>query len=126
MNKIVLALILCIMALGCEPKAQSDNIETVQTEVFEQHLKLEAPQLVDARTAAEFEAGHIDGAQHMDVLQPDRFRSQIQKLDKTKPVMVYCKTGKRSMKAAQIMEENGFTKIINLDGGYTAWKKKNP
>ena len=51
----------------------------------------------------------------------DDFASQVEKLDKTKPVFVYCKRGGRSASAAEILKEKGFTKVYNLDGGITAW-----
>jgi rhodanese-related sulfurtransferase len=54
----------------------------------------------------------------------DDFASQIEKLDKTKPVFVYCKRGGRSAGAAEILKEKGFTKVYNLDGGITAWTEE--
>jgi rhodanese-related sulfurtransferase len=45
------------------------------------------------------------------------------KLDKKKPVAVYCRSGMRSANAANILKEMGFKKIYNLDGGYLAWTK---
>lgn len=77
-------------------------------------------QLVDVRTPQEFAAGHIDGALNINFLGED-FATQIQKLDKNRPVLLYCKSGVRSSKAASAMEQMGFKEMYNLDGGYLAW-----
>jgi rhodanese-related sulfurtransferase len=50
------------------------------------------------------------------------FESEIQKLDKTQPVYVYCRSGARSQKAAEKMVEMGFTQVIDLEGGYLSWQ----
>lgn len=55
-------------------------------------------------------------------MNDDSFESEIQKLDKSKPVYVYCRSGMRSQKAAQKMIELGFTQVIDLEGGYLSWK----
>lgn len=52
----------------------------------------------------------------------DDFKSQVAKLNKAKPVFVYCAGGVRSGKASKLMAELGFTSIYNLDGGIKAWK----
>ena len=78
--------------------------------------------LVDVRTPAEFSAGSIEGAQNMDVKNTE-FKTMAAKLDKKRPVAVYCLSGIRSARAAGILQELGFKKIYNLDGGYTAWTK---
>ncbi len=79
--------------------------------------------IIDVRTEAEFSEEHLPGALHMNVNQPD-FKEKIQLLSKDKPVLVYCRSGGRSMKAAELMEELGFKAIYNLEGGMIAWKKE--
>ncbi|PCJ84669.1 MAG: hypothetical protein COA57_08795 [Flavobacteriales bacterium] len=76
--------------------------------------------LLDVRTPGEFNDGHIGDAQHINFYDDD-FKSQIEKLDKEKPVYVYCAAGGRSAKAMNIMYEVGFKKVYNLLGGYGAW-----
>ncbi len=49
------------------------------------------------------------------------FNAQLEKLDKTKPVYVYCKAGGRSGKATKQMKKMGFTTVYNLIGGIGAW-----
>ena len=83
-------------------------------------------QLVDVRTPEEFAAGHIAGAQNINIYDDD-FKTRIASLDQDKPVYLYCKAGKRSAKAAGVLKGLGFTEIFDLKGGYDAWPaEKNP
>jgi rhodanese-related sulfurtransferase len=102
--------------------ASSDKIITQSVADFGKTIKGKKVQLVDVRTPEEFAEGNIQGAANMDV-KNENFRSQVAKLDKKRPVAVYCRSGKRSMTAANILSEMGFKKIYNLDGGFLAWKK---
>lgn len=77
-------------------------------------------QILDVRTPEEWAEGSIAGAKKMNFFD-DTFNDELSKLDKTKPVYVYCKSGGRSGKAAKKMDKMGFTKIYNLTGGITAW-----
>jgi rhodanese-related sulfurtransferase len=80
--------------------------------------------LVDVRTPDEFAEGHLVNAVLIDFFSDD-FKAQAGKLDKTKPVFVYCGTGKRSGNASKILIELGFTQVYDLDGGITAWADAN-
>jgi phage shock protein E len=77
--------------------------------------------LIDARTEGEYKEGHIPGAQLMDVLQEAIFLQQIKSLDPDKAYVVYCRSGKRSKRAMELMLQNGFKKVSDLDGGIQAW-----
>ena len=79
-------------------------------------------QLVDVRTAKEFESGHIDRAQHIDYFSAG-FKEQLVKLDKEKAVYVYCQGGGRSAEAAKMLVDLGFKKVFDLKGGYENWKE---
>lgn len=79
--------------------------------------------LLDVRTPAEFNAGHIDGALNIDWFSND-FNKQVAVLDKHKTVYVYCKMGGRSLKSQARLKELGFLHVINLEGGYDAYSKK--
>jgi rhodanese-related sulfurtransferase len=76
--------------------------------------------LVDVRTSDEFEEGHLENAVLIDFLGDD-FKTKVAKLDKAKPVFVYCGTGRRSGNASKIFIELGFTQVFDLDGGINAW-----
>lgn len=79
--------------------------------------------LLDVRTPAEFNAGHIHGARNIDWYSND-FNKQVAMLDKHKTVYVYCKMGARSSKSQTRLKELGFLHVINLEGGYDAYSKK--
>ena len=76
-------------------------------------------QLIDVRQPGEYEAGHIPGST---LLPLDQIISgQIGDLDKSKPTLVYCHAGRRSAAAAQWMNQNGFGKVIDIQGGWAVW-----
>lgn len=77
-------------------------------------------QLIDVRTPEEVKDGYIKGAININY-QGDNFASEIAKLDKTKPTYVYCRSGGRSAEACSYMANQNFTKLFDLDGGFTAW-----
>ena len=108
---------------GCksEPK-QSIKIATVDE--FSEGLSNDNVQLIDVRTAEEFQEGYIENAQLIDFRLED-FRDKIQELDRDKPVYLYCRSGNRSGKASKIMAELGFKEIVDLKGGYKAWSKES-
>lgn len=95
-------------------------IESVSAQEFSDLIKEGNVQLIDVRTPGEFSEGNISGSKMIN-LNSSSFSEDIQKLDKNEPVYVYCRSGARSMKAASIMEKQGFTKIYNLKGGYLSW-----
>lgn len=78
--------------------------------------------VLDVRTTQEFNEGHLPNAVHIDVMDSVVFVQQVAKLKKNKTYLVYCKSGRRSAKAATIMEQQGFRHIWNMEGGITAWK----
>lgn len=77
----------------------------------------EGAQLVDVRTDAEWSSGHVPGATHIPVAEIGRRHTE---LDKTKPVIVYCRSGARSGRAASILQQAGFSEVFNL-GPMSAW-----
>ena len=70
--------------------------------------------IIDVRTPAECEAGHLDDALNIDFNAPD-FKGQIGKLDRDGSYVVYCKSGNRSGQAKAVMDQMGFTDVY--DGG---------
>lgn len=87
-------------------------------------LKASTPdlQLLDVRTPEEVAAGIIAGAQHINVHDADFAEKASQTLDKNLPLVLYCKAGGRSAHAADLLAQQGFSKIYNLTGGITAWE----
>ncbi|AEH06459.1 rhodanese-like domain-containing protein [Methanothermococcus okinawensis] len=77
--------------------------------------------ILDVRTPAEYKERHIKNAKLINVNDAE-FENEINKLDKSKKYIVYCRSGVRSMKACEIMEKSGFKELYNLIGGITNWK----
>ena len=76
-------------------------------------------QLVDVRTPEEFAENHLPGAVNID-WKADGFSEKAQMLDKDRPVLVYCRSGRRSAEAAKVLDGIGF-KTFNMKGGILAW-----
>lgn len=75
-------------------------------------------QFIDVRTPAEYADGHAPSA----ALFPlDSLQEDLSKLDKNKSVYVICQTGRRSQKAAEILQKAGFSDVYNIKGGTSAW-----
>jgi len=81
-------------------------------------------QVIDVRTPEEFQGGHLKGAKNINIYDAN-FSEQLNGLDKTKPVFVYCKGGGRSAKAAEQMKQSGFATVFDLKGGYMSWTNNN-
>lgn len=78
-------------------------------------------QIVDVRNPGEFKAGHIEGA----VLMPlNTLRGSLEKLDKTRKTVVYCKTGYRAYVAYKMLKNYGFADVKCLNGSYLSWKRE--
>jgi len=109
--------------------AQKKQFESFSPEQFEKRLdENPAVQLVDVRRPEEFDAGHIDKAVLINVQDSGFLSNANALLDKSKPVAVYCRSGKRSKEAAKILAKEGFN-VVDLDTGYLGWtdylKSKN-
>jgi len=77
--------------------------------------------IIDVRTPQEFAQEHIEGAINLDYYSAD-FREQLNELDKNKTYLVYCRTGRRSKAAVDLMKELGFGQIYNISDGIIDWK----
>ena len=76
--------------------------------------------LLDIRTPAEVEAGHISGAVNLD-FYGSTFRDDLSVLDRDKVYLIYCRTGNRTGQAYNIMGELGFEKVYDMRGGISQW-----
>lgn len=76
--------------------------------------------VLDVRTPEEFKEERIEGAKNVDFKAAD-FKEMAAKLDKGKPYLVHCRSGKRSTASLEVLKELGFTRIYHLDGGILAW-----
>ena len=108
----------------CNAAADSGS-RTISATEFNRHLSVCHPTLIDVRTGDEFASGHITGAINADVSQTEAFNQYLNTLDKNRSYFIYCRTGKRSAQALELMTQQGFTQVTNLDGGITTWQSAN-
>ena len=108
-----------IQISGCNG---NDNIVSVSAPEFNKEIKADTVQLLDVRTPGEYAEGHIEGALNIDVHSDDFRRMAEKELSKDSTVLVYCRSGRRSMDAAEILARLGY-KVVNLKGGIIEWKE---
>lgn len=129
MKKIISIIILNLFLVSCNGQAtksveKEEKIKTIEGIAFEEKiLSKKNSQLIDVRSPEEYTVEHLENAKNIN-WNGDDFISNAEKLDKSKPVFVYCKVGGRSIQAANKLSELGFTEIYNLDGGIMKWKGK--
>lgn len=125
MREIKISFFFLMMLVLCNCNNQKNNSENSVEIISTELLKAAGTniQLIDVRTPEEYSTGYILEAQNINFFDED-FLVQLKGLQKDKPVYVYCKKGKRASKASLKMEEAGFSKVYNLEGGITNWIEK--
>jgi rhodanese-related sulfurtransferase len=117
--KYILNLLLFSLLVSITASAQT--LRKVTPQEFETKMKeLKSVTLLDVRTQSEYAQGHLTQATLIDFYSSD-FKSRVSKLDKSKPVFLYCAVGGRSGSAANILSSMGFKEIYDLQGGINGW-----
>ncbi|RZJ69561.1 thioredoxin domain-containing protein [Flavobacterium sp.] len=107
---------------SCQGQQKQTKAETVAPKDFAQKLsENKDAQVLDVRTLEEFSGGHLENAKNIDWYEQQNFDAQVAKMDKSKPVFVYCAAGARSKKAADKLNSLGFTTVYDMKGGYVKW-----
>jgi rhodanese-related sulfurtransferase len=104
--------VVMLMAVSGGPRTQTLSGKSF----LETYHKTANAVLLDVRTPSEFAAGHLEGALNVDFDDPT-FSGEVQKLDRTKPYFVYCRSGNRSGQAITLMKGSGFQHLFELQGG---------
>jgi phage shock protein E len=120
-NLLTILLLAAVGFTACSTKRIPASGSTIPATELQALTAKGKVQLIDARTEGEYKEGHIPGAQLMDVLQEANFLQQIKTLDPKKTYVVYCRSGKRSKRAMELMLQNGFKNVSDLDGGIQGW-----
>ncbi len=127
MKKIIILLISISTFVVCQGQTKENStngkIYLVNAEQFKKGIAKEGVQLVDVRTLKEYNQGKIGNAILINFFQED-FMEKINKLDKNKPIYIYCHSGRRSGRAAKKLLNAGFENIYNLDGGIIGWRNR--
>lgn len=123
--KYIIILTSLLAVISCKPKLTPNADTAIPMEINSEQLadmiaKGQNMVLLDVRTPEEIADGKISGALEID-FYGDNFAAEIDKLDKSKHYLVYCRSGGRSAKSIIMMKEKGIEKCTNLAGGYTDW-----
>ncbi len=124
MNKMFLLLVLVGVVLAIWAmkgrNAGSDAFKSVDNDEFEQLLADSNVVLLDVRTKSEFDEGHLRGAVLIDVKTDSFMMAARDRLPKDKIIAVYCRSGRRSVAAAERLTDDGY-QVVNLKGGIQSW-----
>ncbi len=98
------------------------KLKNVGPEAFDR-LRQAAPAgtLLDVRNEREFADYHLEGARNVNYLGPD-FLEEMERLDPQRTYLVYCRSGRRSVRACTLMKNAGFEHLVHLDGGLNAYE----
>ena len=129
-TKIALLLILIISFSSCAQttKSESSSVENKEAGLVslisskDLNEKLGDIQLIDVRTPEEYAQGHLKNAVNINFNDPT-FANDMDKLDKSKELYIYCRSGNRSGKASKQLGNMGFTKVYDLEGGINDWNR---
>lgn len=127
MRTIILFSVFILAACQGQNSTNQDStngiFETVTKDDFSKKMQEKKDHLlVDVRTPSEYSAGTINNAVNID-WNNSNFETEISKLDKNKPIFIFCQKGGRSGKALKKMKGLGFQEVYDLQGGYGGWNK---
>ncbi|SEQ19853.1 Rhodanese-related sulfurtransferase [Virgibacillus subterraneus] len=112
--------IVVLVGVGIFRYFRQKNVVTILTEdQFREGYR--KAQLIDVREPQEFKKGHILGARNIPVTQ---MKQRLVEMRKDKPLYLYCQSGSRSARAAQLLHKKGYTDINQLKGGFKKWTGK--
>ena len=113
-------LLSCAQNNQAEKKNSSIEL-TVDATKFSKAIAAPGAQILDVRTATEYQSGHIANALQANWLDPKEFKNRTQHLDKSKTIYIYCQSGGRSASAQEALMQAGY-QVVNLEGGMSNWR----
>ena len=130
-TRIAFAIPIFLVCLGFVLPAQSaqDNTRIIAVsskeaaDLIEKHKGDKDFAILDIRTPGEFQSGHLAKSILIDFYSPT-FGDQLNRLDKTKTYLVYCRTGNRSTKSLELFQKLKFQKVYHMASGISAWKSE--
>lgn len=121
MNLAIMGLLMFLSTLfSCQQ--QKGNFKSLPVKEFASVIQDQDVQRLDVRTVAEYSEGHIPATVNINVLDDSFATIADSVLQKDKPVALYCRSGKRSKKAAAILSSKGYV-VYDLDKGFNAWQE---
>ena len=118
---IILGVVIGLSLLNCK-QSTAQQSTLLEPQEFKEFVSANEVLLVDIRTPREFNSGHIEKAININFLSSE-FDEQIQKLDTTKTLVIYCRSGNRSSKSTSKFVKVGFDNLYDLKGGVLNWQK---
>lgn len=97
-------------------------VKNIQVSEFKELMKNPETVVIDVRSVAEKAEGDIPGSITIDIFSP-QFVTEIEKLDRSKTYLMFCRSGGRSGSACSFMDQKGFSSLYNLEGGIMAWNR---
>jgi rhodanese-related sulfurtransferase len=122
-NALLVLLVLLLGGIGAAVANIKEFSATEAQALIAEHQGDSGFFILDLRTPAEFGQGHIAGALSIDYYSP-QFKSALDRLDRGKTYVVYCRSGNRSKKALKIFDDLGFASIYHMSGGILDWQAK--
>ena len=120
--KFLLPTLMLLLASFSGVSAQKTQLNS--PEIKEVLKKNKAIVILDVRTSEEFVAGHLKGAQNIDIRQSDAY-SKLDKLNPKTTYLVYCRTNHRSGMAVDYMMQKGFKTVYQMMDGFPGWAANN-
>ncbi len=117
LTKLVIGIFLTLLMVAC-----SNDVPTVSPNQAAEMLNKQKAIMVDVREQDERNEQHIEGTLFIPLDQLDSRIGELAEY-KNSPIILQCRSGKRSNVAATSLMKAGFTKVLNLDGGILAWDK---
>ena len=112
-------IIVLVLLLINELHGAKKSAKKCTSAMVTQLLNKENAQLIDVRDKADFKAGHITGSQNISIAD---ITDNAVKLEKDRPIVVICKLGQRAQSAAMLLKKQGYSNVMVLAGGLTAWR----
>jgi thioredoxin len=110
-------------ARAAAPAKELGKLEHVSAQDFKRLAEAKHGLFVDVRTPGEVARGHIPEATAVDI-NDSRFEERLERIQKDRPIFVYCASGARSSAAAELMIRKGFTEVFELAGGIGGWARE--
>ena len=120
MKKIIAILLISSFLLFQCKRSKERSQQLISAHQMKELLERDSVQLIDVRTAEEFYKGHIENAQNIDFFSAD-FDLKMAALDNSKPLILYCRSGRRSTKSALKLADKDYVFIYDLKGGIIQW-----
>jgi len=117
-------LVLLTLLLGCGNRAAAGGVPRVGPDQAQVLLQKPDVLLLDVRTVGEHRELHMPGTDALIPVQELAARLKELEYAKQRPILVYCRSGNRSLQAAELLKKSGFQDVTDLEGGILAWNTK--